>query len=186
MVSTVSDPPGDSVAARTQGPMTPRVAHERRALAIVLSVLLIDMIGFGIVIPVMPDLIVGLTHRPLGEAARLSGWLMGVFAAMQFLFGPVMGGLGDRFGRRPVILLSLLCFGLDYVVMGLAPTYAWLFASRAVAGMAGASFIPATAYIADITPPGKRAQNFGLIGAAFGLGFTIGPAIGGMLGGLGT
>ena len=88
-----------------------------------LSVLLVDMIGFGIVIPVMPDLIVGLTHRPLGEAARLSGWLMGVFAVMQFLFGPVMGGLGDRFGRRPVILLSMLAFGLDYLVMGVAPTF---------------------------------------------------------------
>ena len=165
---------------------TPMPAGERRALALVLSVLLIDMIGFGIVIPVMPDLIVGLTQAPLGEAARLSGWLMGTFAAMQFLFGPVVGGLGDRFGRRPVILLSMLAFGLDYLVMGVAPTFGWLFASRAVAGITGATFVPATAYIADITPPERRAQSFGLIGAAFGVGFTIGPALGGMLGGLGT
>ena len=133
----------------------------------------------------MPGLIVELTHTTLGEAARLSGWLMGVFAAMQFLFGPVMGGLGDRFGRRPVILTCMLAFGLDFLVMGLAPTFAWLFVSRAIAGIAGATFVPASAYIADITPPERRAQNFGLIGAAFGLGFTIGPAIGGLLGGFG-
>jgi DHA1 family tetracycline resistance protein-like MFS transporter len=159
--------------------------HERRALAIILSALLIDTIGFGIVIPVMPDLIVELTHTSLGEAARLSGWLMGGFAAMQFLFGPVMGGLGDRFGRRPVILLCMLAFGCDYLVMALAPTFGWLFVSRAVAGIAGATFVPASAYMADITPPERRAQNFGLIGAAFGLGFTIGPAIGGLLGSFG-
>jgi DHA1 family tetracycline resistance protein-like MFS transporter len=165
---------------------SPRLPDERRALAIVLGVLLVDMIGFGIVIPVMPDLIVSLTHQPLGEAARLSGWLLGVFAVMQFLFGPVMGGLGDHFGRRRVILTSMLAFGLDYLVMGLAPTFGWLFASRAVAGIAGASFIPAAAFIADITPPERRAQNFGLIGAAFGLGFTIGPAVGGLLAGIGT
>ncbi len=159
--------------------------HEKRALAVVLSALLIDTIGFGIVIPVMPDLITSLTHTTLGEAARLSGWLMGVFAAMQFLFGPVMGGLGDRFGRRPVLLTSMLAFGLDYLVMGLAPTFGWLFVSRAVAGVAGATFVPASAYIADVTPPERRAQNFGLIGAAFGLGFTIGPALGGLLGSFG-
>ena len=96
-------------------------SHERRALFIVLSALLVDTIGFGIIIPVMPDLITGLTHTTLAQAARLSGWLMGVFAAMQFLFGPVMGGLGDHFGRRPVLLTSMLAFGLDYLVMGMAP-----------------------------------------------------------------
>lgn len=166
--------------------MSPTSSAERRALAIVLSVLLLDMIGFGIVIPVMPDLITSLTHTSLGEAARLSGWLMGVFAVMQFLFGPIMGGLGDRFGRRPVILICMLAFSLDYLVMGLSPTYGWLFVSRAIAGITGATYVPAAAYIADITPPERRAQNFGLIGAAFGLGFTIGPAIGGLLGSLGT
>lgn len=159
--------------------------HERRALAVVLATLLIDVIGFGIVMPVMPDLITSLTHVPLGEAARYGGFLMGSFAIMQFLFGPVMGGLGDRFGRRPVLLACLVAFGIDYVVMGLAPTITWLFVSRAIAGMAGASFVPASAYIADITPPERRAQNFGLIGAAFGLGFVIGPALGGLLGGIG-
>ncbi|MFI5371493.1 MAG: TCR/Tet family MFS transporter [Candidatus Eisenbacteria bacterium] len=163
-----------------------RPPAERRALTIVLGALVIDSIGFGIIMPVMPDLIVELTHAPMSAAARIGGFLLGVFAAMQFVFGPVMGGLGDRFGRRPVILLSMTAFGLDYLVMGLAPNLAWLFASRAVAGIAGAIFAPAGAYIADITPPERRAQSFGLVGAAFGIGFVIGPAIGGLLGGLGT
>jgi DHA1 family tetracycline resistance protein-like MFS transporter len=159
-------------------------AQERRALAIVLATLLIDVVGFGIVMPVMPRLLVGLTHTSLGEAARTGGWLMFAFAIMQFVFGPVMGGLGDRFGRRPVILACLVTFGIDYIVMGLAPNVGWLFVSRAIAGMAGASFVPASAYIADITPPERRAQSFALIGAAFGTGFVIGPALGGLLGGL--
>ena len=163
-----------------------RPPAERRSLAIVLAALVIDSTGFGIVMPVMPDLIVSLTHGTTSAAAPVGGALLGVFAAMQFLFGPVMGGLGDRFGRRPVILLSMLAFGLDYLVMGLAPNLAWLFASRAVAGIAGAIFVPAGAYIADITPPERRAQSFGLVGAAFGVGFVIGPALGGLLGGFGT
>lgn len=158
---------------------------ERRALAVILSAILIDSMGFGIIMPVMPRLLVSLTHRSLPDAAGISGWLLGVFAAMQFLFGPVMGGLGDRFGRRPVLVLSMLCFGLDYLVMGLSPTLGWLFVSRALAGIAGAIYVPATAYVADITPADRRAQNFGLVGAAFGLGFVIGPGIGGLLGHLG-
>ncbi len=161
-------------------------APATRALAIVLCSLLIDTIGFGIVIPVMPDLVVGLTHVSLAEAARYSGWLMGTFAAMQFLCGPIMGGLGDRYGRRPVLFSAMLAFAVDYVVMGVAPTFGWLFASRAVAGVTGATFVPAAAYIADITPPERRAQNFGLMGAAFGLGFTVGPAVGGLLGSFGV
>lgn len=160
--------------------------HERRALAVVLATLLIDVIGLGIIVPVMPELIMGLGRLPLGDAARIGGLLMGAFAGMQFLFGPVMGGLGDRFGRRPVIIACLVAFGIDYAVMGFAPTLAWLFASRALAGMAGASLVPAAAYIADITPPERRAQNFGLVGAAFGIGFVIGPALGGVLGGIGV
>lgn len=160
-------------------------AHERRALAVVLATLFIDVIGLGIIMPVLPDLITSLTHLPIGEAARVGGLLMGSFAVMQFLFGPVMGGLGDRFGRRPVLLACLVAFGVDYIVMGLAPTIGWLFASRAFAGMAGASFVPASAYVADVTPPERRAQNFGLVGAAFGAGFVVGPALGGLLGGIG-
>ncbi len=160
-------------------------SQEKRALTIVLVTLLLDVIGFGIVMPVMPRLITDLTHVSVGEAARYGGWLMFAFAGMQFLFGPVMGGLGDRFGRRPVILTSLVAFGADYIVMGLAPNIGWLFASRAVAGMAGASFVPASAYLTDITPPERRAQTFGLMGAAFGTGFILGPALGGLLGMLG-
>lgn len=158
---------------------------QRRALAVILTAILIDSMGFGIIVPVMPRLLVALTHASLSDAARDAGWLMGVFAAMQFLFGPVMGGLGDRFGRRPVLLLSMFLFGVDYLVMGVSPTLSWLFASRALAGIAGAIYVPATAYVADVTPPEQRARNFGLVGACFGLGFVIGPAVGGMLGGLG-
>jgi DHA1 family tetracycline resistance protein-like MFS transporter len=156
-------------------------AQQRRALAIVLATLLIDTIGFGIVMPVMPRLLMQLTGATVSDAARTAGWLMFAFAGMQFLFGPVMGGLGDHFGRRPVILRSLLAFGLDYLVMGFAPNITWLFVSRAIAGIAGASFVTATAYVADITPPEKRAQNFGLIGAVFGAAFVLGPALGGLV-----
>lgn len=160
-------------------------AQSRRALTIVLTALLVDTIGFGIIVPVMPDLITHLSGLPLSAAARTSGWLMFVFASMQFLFGPVMGGLGDHFGRRPVVLFCMLAFGIDYFVMAVSPTLTWLFVSRALAGVAGALFVPATAYIADITPPDRRAQNFGLMGAMFGLGFIIGPAVGGLLGSFG-
>jgi DHA1 family tetracycline resistance protein-like MFS transporter len=157
-------------------------AAERRALTIILSAILIDSMGFGIIMPVMPRLLVSLTHSSISDAARVAGWLLGVFAAMQFLAGPVIGGLGDRFGRRPVLLLSMFLFGVDYLVMGLAPTLSWLFVSRAMAGVAGAISVPATAYVADITPRERRAQHFGLVGAAFGLGFVIGPGVGGLLG----
>jgi len=158
---------------------------ERRALSVILTAILIDSMGFSIIMPVMPRLLVSLTHASVPDAARDAGWLLGIFAAMQFLFGPVMGGLGDRFGRRPVLLLSMAAFGADYLVMGLSPTLTWLFVSRAIAGIAGAIYVPATAYVADVTPPERRAQNFGLVGAAFGLGFVIGPGVGGLLGNLG-
>jgi DHA1 family tetracycline resistance protein-like MFS transporter len=159
-----------------------QAAAERRALTVILTAILIDAMGFGIIMPVMPRLLVGLTHASLSDAARIAGWLLGSFAAMQFVFGPVMGGLGDRFGRRPVLLLSMFAFGVDYLVMGLSPTLSWLFVSRAFAGVAGAIFVPAAAYVADITPRERRAQSFGLVGAAFGLGFVIGPGVGGLLG----
>ena len=114
------------------------------------------------------------------------GWLMFVYAFMQFLFAPIIGGLSDRFGRRPVLLLSLAGFGIDYLIVGFAPSITWLFAARIFAGIFGASHTTATAYIADISSPEKRAQNFGLIGAAFGLGFILGPVIGGVLGEFGS
>ena len=151
-------------------------------LAFIFITLLIDVLGVGIIIPIMPRLIQSLAHGGVDVASRLYGWLLSLYGAMQFLFSPLLGMLSDRWGRRPVLLLSLLFTGLDYVIMALAPTVAWLFIGRTAAGITGASFTAATAYIADVSPPEERAQNFGLIGAAFGLGFIVGPALGGLLG----
>ncbi len=136
--------------------------------------------------PVYPRLLVEVTGESLSRAAVYGGWLGFAFAAMQFVFAPVLGNLSDRFGRRRVLLFAVGALGIDYVIMGFAPTLAWLFIGRAIAGAAGASFTPAYAYVADISPPDKRAQNFGVVGAAFGIGFIIGPAIGGVLGSLGS
>src|SRR5690606_27264330 len=126
------------------------------------------------------------TGTTVSEASLYGGWMAFAYAVMQFIFGPVVGNLSDRFGRRPVLLLSLLTFGIDYALMAFAPTIAWLFIGRAIAGMAGAAHSTANAYIADVSPPEKRAQNFGLMGAAFGLGFILGPALGGFMGYFGT
>lgn len=154
----------------------------RHALAFVFITVLVDMIGFGIVIPVVPELIVELTGEGLGRAAVYGGWLLFVYAFMQFFCAPLIGNLSDRFGRRPVLLLSLTAFGLDYLLMGLAPTLLWLFVGRFLAGAVGGSYATANAFIADVSAPENRAKNFGLVGAAFGLGFIIGPVIGGLLG----
>ena len=152
------------------------------ALTFVFITVLIDMIGFGIVIPVVPELIMELTGEGLSQAAIYGGWLLFLYAAMQFFTAPIIGNLSDRFGRRPVLLVSLTAYGLDYTLMGLAPTVAWLFAGRLVAGVVGGSYVTANAYIADVSSPEDRAKNFGLVGAAFGLGFILGPVIGGILG----
>ena len=152
------------------------------ALWFILITLLIDVTGLGIIIPVMPKLITHLTGGTLSDAARWGGWMTFSYAAMQFLCAPIMGGLSDRYGRRPVLLASLFGFGIDYLFMALAPSIGWLFLSRLIAGMMGASFTTASAYIADVSPPEKRAQNFGMIGAVFGLGFIVGPLFGGLLG----
>ena len=155
------------------------------AFVFIFITVLVDSIGFGIILPVLPQLIMHLTHVSVDRAATYGGWLGFVYALMQFFCAPVLGNLSDRFGRRPVILFALFALGIDYLIMGWAPAIGWLFVGRAVAGMAGASFTPAYAYVADISPPEKRAQNFGLMGAAFGGGFILGPAIGGLLGSLG-
>lgn len=152
------------------------------ALLFILVTVLLDSVSFGIIMPVMPTLIVELVGGEVSGASIYGGWLMFVFATMQFLFAPTLGNMSDRFGRRPVILFALATLGLDYFVMALAPTIAWLFAGRAIAGIAGASFTPAYAYVADVTAVGERGKAFGLIGAAFGAGFIVGPAIGGLLG----
>lgn len=161
-------------------------AGVNRALAFIFITVLIDAIGFGVVIPVFPQLIVKLTGRDLAHAAEVSGWIAFLYASVQFLMGPVIGGLSDRFGRRPVLLASLAAFSLDYVVMAFAPTLWWLVAARVVAGITGATFPTAYAYIADVTPPEKRGANFGVIGMAFGFGFIIGPALGGFVAQFGT
>lgn len=146
--------------------------------------LLVDVIGLGIIIPVLPNLIQNLTGTDESGAAVWGGWLVGLYALMQFFCAPIMGALSDAHGRRPIILLSLLGLGLDYLLMAFAPNMIWLFIGRAVSGIMGASFSVAQAYIADISAPEKRAQNFGMMGAAFGLGFILGPVIGGILGNL--
>ncbi len=158
----------------------------KAALSFIFITVVLDTIGLGIIIPVIPALIMELTGEGLGKAAIYGGWLMFVYAFMQFLFAPIIGGLSDRFGRRPVLLLSLFGFGIDYLIVGFAPSITWLFAARIFAGIFGASHTTATAYIADISEPEKRAQNFGLIGAAFGMGFILGPVIGGLLGEYGS
>lgn len=154
----------------------------KAALTFIFITVVLDTIGLGIILPVIPALIMELTGEGIGKAAVYGGWLMFVYAVMQFLCAPIMGGLSDRFGRRPVLLLSLAGFGIDYIITGFAPTIYWLFGARILAGVFGASHTTATAYIADISEPEKRAQNFGLIGAAFGMGFILGPVIGGLLG----
>jgi DHA1 family tetracycline resistance protein-like MFS transporter len=150
------------------------------ALAFIFVTILIDVIGLGVIIPVLPTLIEQLTGEGVSRASQYAGWLSFAYAAAQFAFAPVIGGLSDRFGRRPVLLASLLGLGCDYVFLALAPTIGWLFVGRIIAGITGASFSTATAYIADVSTPEKRAQNFGLVGAAFGLGFIIGPVLGGI------
>ena len=155
------------------------------AFVFIFIAVLVDSIGFGIILPVLPRLIMELTGVTVDRAAAYGGWLAFVYALLQFFCAPVLGNLGDRFGRRPVLLFALFALGVDYLVMGFAPAIGWLFAGRAIAGIAGASFTPAYAYVADISPPERRAQNFGLMGAAFGIGFILGPAIGGLLGGFG-
>lgn len=160
-------------------------SSKKAALGFIFITLLVDTIGFGIIIPVMPKLIEQLIHGNLSDASRWGGWLTFAFAVMQFVFAPVLGNLSDRYGRRPVLLFSLFGFGLDYILLAVAPDIGWLFVGRIIAGITGASFTTAAAYIADISSPADRAKNFGMIGAAFGLGFIIGPVIGGLLGSLG-
>jgi len=154
---------------------------EHRAVPIVLAAVLIDTIGFGIVMPVFPHLITQLGHVGIEEATRIAGYMLVAFAAMQFFAGPVLGNLSDRFGRRAVLMTSMLAFGLDYAMMALAPSLGWLFLGRAVAGAAGAVYGPASSVLADVTPREKRSQVFGYIGAVFGIGFILGPALGGVL-----
>src|SRR5262245_6254251 len=157
----------------------------RSSVLFIFITVLIDSIGIGIIMPVLPELIMELTGQGVSRASMYGGGLWFVYAVMQFFCAPVLGNLSDRFGRRPVILFALSALGVDYLIMGLAPSLIWLFVGRTIAGMAGASFTPAYAYLADVSPPDRRAQNFCLVGAACGLGFVIRPAVGGLLGTVG-
>jgi DHA1 family tetracycline resistance protein-like MFS transporter len=157
----------------------------KHALAFIITVVLLDAIGFGIILPVTPKLIIELADVDLSNASQLGGYLMFAYALMQFFAAPILGNLGDRFGRRPIILYSLVVLALGYAMMAAAPTLMWLFAARLIAGAASSTFALAYAYITDITPEDKRAQRFGMVGAAFGGGFILGPVIGGLLGELG-
>ena len=156
-------------------------AQRQPAILFILITALIDSISIGIIIPVFPKLIMSMENCDEGRAAVIGGWLMFWFAIMQFVMSPILGSLSDRYGRRPVLLLSLFGFGLDFLLLAFAPTLSWLFAGRIIAGIMGASFTTASAYIADISTDDNRSKNFGMLGAAFGLGFIIGPGVGGLL-----
>ena len=159
-------------------PPEPRKA----ALVFIFSIVLLDVIALGIIIPVLPKIVESMLGGDTPRAAELYGLFGTDWALMQFVLSPLLGALSDRFGRRPVLLISMLGLGLDYILMALAPTLAWLFVGRIISGITSASFSTAYAYITDITPSEKRAGAFGLVVAAFGGGFVLGPAIGGLLG----
>lgn len=156
-----------------------------RAMIFILITVFLDMVGFGIIIPVLPALIGSVGEVTLGEAAVIGGWMAAGYSLAQFLSGPFLGNLSDRYGRRPLLLLAIAGLGVDFLLHALAPNLFWLFLGRLLAGFCGASWVIANAFIADITAPEDRGRAFGLMGAAFGLGFVIGPALGGLLGELG-
>ena len=163
-------------------PLLTRIPPSRHAITFVLITVLLDMVGFGLIIPVLPGLIEDVGKMSLAQASVIGGWMFFAYSAAQFFFGPMMGNLSDHFGRRPLLLLAILGLALDYLLQAFAPTLAWLFIGRAISGVCGASWVIANAYIADITLPEERAKYFGMMGAAFGLGFVLGPALGGLLG----
>lgn len=160
--------------------------NKSAAISFIFITLLVDITGWGLIIPVMPGLIEELTGGSVSDAARYSGWMGFAYAGVQFVCAPLLGGLSDKYGRRPVLLFSLFGFGVDYILLTFAPNITWLFIGRIIAGITGASITTASAYIADISTPATRAQNFGMIGAAFGIGFILGPMLGGLLGQLGS
>ncbi|MFM7445984.1 MAG: TCR/Tet family MFS transporter [Tabrizicola sp.] len=157
----------------------------RHAVTFVLITVFLDMVGFGLIMPVLPSLIEEVGHMDLADAAYIGGWMFAAFSIAQFAFSPLMGNLSDRFGRRPFLFLAIFGLGVDYLFSALAPSLFWLFVGRVIAGVCGSSYVIATAYIADVTAPEDRAKAFGMVGAAFGVGFVLGPAIGGLLGELG-
>lgn len=159
--------------------------NRQAGMIFILITMFLDVLGLGIIIPVLPQLVTDLSGGDVSDAAPVFGLLIASFALMQFLFAPVLGALSDRVGRRPVILVSLFGFGVNYLLIALAPSLTWLFIARTLSGITGASMTTANAYIADISTPETRARNFGLVGAVFGIGFIFGPAAGGLLGEIG-
>ena len=157
----------------------------RYAVTFVFITVFLDMVGFGLILPVLPQLIETVGHATLAQAASLGGWMFFAFSLTQFLFSPMMGNLSDAHGRRPLLLLAVFGLFIDYLIMSFAPNLFWLFVGRLFAGFCGGSNVIANAFIADVTPQEERGKAFGLMGAAFGLGFVVGPAIGGLLGELG-
>jgi MFS transporter, DHA1 family, tetracycline resistance protein len=155
---------------------------KQAAVRFIIVTVLLDMLGIGLIVPVLPKLVTTMYGGDLSEGSRIFGWFVASYALMQFLFAPVLGNLSDAYGRRRVLLVSLLGAGLDYLLMAFAPDLKWLFVGRVISGITGANIAAANAYIADVSPPEERAKNFGLIGACFGVGFIIGPALGGVLG----
>jgi DHA1 family tetracycline resistance protein-like MFS transporter len=166
----------------TPAPARTDAVHGRAAFVFIFITVCLDMLALGVIVPVLPRLVVEFEGGDFARAASITGIFGFFWAAMQFIFSPVLGALSDRFGRRPVVLLSNLGLGLDYVLMAVAPSLGWLFVGRLISGITSATFSTASAYIADVTPPERRAAQFGKIGAAFGLGFIVGPALGGLLG----
>jgi DHA1 family tetracycline resistance protein-like MFS transporter len=166
----------DTAAPQTASP---------HAVTFVLITVFLDMVGFGLIMPVLPSLIEEVGEMNLADAAYVGGWMFAAFSIAQFAFSPLAGNLSDRFGRRPLLLLSIFGLGADFLFSALAPTLFWLFVGRVLAGICGSSYVIANAYIADVTAPEDRAKAFGMVGAAFGVGFVLGPAIGGLLGELG-
>ncbi len=158
----------------------------KHAVTFVFITVFLDMVGFGLIMPVLPRLIENVGHVSIAEAAAIGGWMFVAFSLTQFLFGPTMGNLSDAFGRRPLLLLAVFGLFIDYLIMSFAPNLFWLFVGRAFAGFCGASYVIANAYIADVTPAEDRGKAFGMMGAAFGLGFVVGPALGGILGAYGA
>lgn len=160
--------------------------NSKRSLFFIFLTILIDCLGLGIIVPTLPFLIQELSGQNTSMAATYGGWLNFSYAVMSFIFAPVLGGLSDRYGRRPVLLTALFGLGVDYLFLSFAPNITWLFIGRIISGICGASFTTASAYIADVSDDSNRAKNFGLIGAAFGIGFIFGPFIGAIFGAMGT
>jgi DHA1 family tetracycline resistance protein-like MFS transporter len=177
--------PESAVAAPEQTPQgTPQATHQvtGAAVAFIFVTILLDMLAVGLIMPILPKLVASFVNNDTANAARIFGVFGTAWALMQLFFSPVLGGLSDRFGRRPVVLLSNFGLALDYILMALAPSLIWLFVGRVISGITSASISTAFAYIADVTPPERRAAVFGKVGVAFGAGFILGPAIGGLLG----